>query len=81
MTISWFERSSGMIFDTIISDVRSPHLGRLLAAGRSGRRRRSAARPLPPSCATWKISPSFCAISVAAVFLISTIQIFSPVPA
>ena len=53
-------------------------LGRLLAAGRAGRRRRAAARPLPPSCATWKISPSFCAISVAAVFLISTIQIFSP---
>ena len=78
MTISWFDRSSGMIFEIIISVVRSPGLGRaaLLPAAARPRSR----RPCRPACATWKISPSFCAISLAAVFLMPMIQTFSPLP-
>ena len=75
MTMSWFERSSGMIFEIIISVVRSPSFGFAPPAGGGG-----AAPFVLPSCATWKISPSFCAISVAAVFLTPMIQTFSPAP-
>ena len=75
ITISWFERSSGMIFEMIISVVRSPIFG--FAP-------RAAAAPRPPpffaACCTWKISPSFCAISVAPVCLRLMIQTFSFAP-
>ncbi len=78
MTISWLERSSGMIFEMIISVVRSPTLGG------AGPALPPAAAPPPRlffrPAATWKISASFCAISDAAVFCRLMIHTFSPAP-
>ncbi len=77
MTISWLDRSSGMIFEIIISAVRSPGLGRIPPAGGA-----AAVAPFTadPSLATWKISPNFCAMSRAEVFFTPTIHTRSPLP-
>jgi hypothetical protein len=74
MTMSWFERSSGMIFEIVSSVLRSAPLFLLAAPGAGA----GAPVFLLPTCWTWKMSASFVAISLAAVLCSVTIQTFSP---